>query len=54
MGREGKIISHQEYTHRRDKGLCFRYGEPYNPMHRCSQKSRVTLLAEDEKEDEVT
>lgn len=25
--REGKIVSHQEYLHLREKGLCFRCGE---------------------------
>ncbi|XP_073035559.1 uncharacterized protein [Primulina eburnea] len=50
--RDGRVVSHQEFLHRREKGLCFRCGEPYHPMHRCANKTlRVTILAEDEGED---
>lgn len=49
QGREGRIVSHQEYVRRREKGLCFKCGEPYSPQHRCAAKiMRVTVLAEDE------
>ncbi|XP_075497715.1 uncharacterized protein LOC142534958 [Primulina tabacum] len=47
--RDGRVVSHQEFLHRREKGLCFKCGEPYHPMHRCTNKSlRVTILAEEE------
>ncbi|XP_073035244.1 uncharacterized protein [Primulina eburnea] len=50
--RDGKMVTHQEFLHRREKGLCFKCGEPYHPMHRCANKSlRVTILAEEEGED---
>lgn len=39
---------------RREKGLCFRCGEPYSPLHRCVQKSlQVTVMAEDEGDEEI-
>ncbi|XP_075511724.1 uncharacterized protein LOC142547355 [Primulina tabacum] len=50
--RDGRVVSHQEFLNRREKGLCFKCGEPYHPMHRCANKSlRVTILAEEEGED---
>ncbi|XP_073121973.1 uncharacterized protein [Henckelia pumila] len=49
--REGRIVSHEEYLHRREKGLCFKCGEPYHPMHRCVNKIlKVTILAEEDGE----
>ncbi|KZV37944.1 hypothetical protein F511_17716 [Dorcoceras hygrometricum] len=47
--REGRIYSHQKYLARKEKGLCYKCGEPYNPLHRCANKSlRVAFLIEDE------
>ncbi|KZV19421.1 hypothetical protein F511_08762 [Dorcoceras hygrometricum] len=53
--REGRILSHQEYLNRREKGLCYRCGELYNPLHKCANKSlKVAVLIEDEDEEEAT
>ncbi|XP_073057376.1 uncharacterized protein [Primulina eburnea] len=50
--RDDRVVSHQEFLHRREKGLCFKCGDPYHPMHRCANKSlRVTILAEEEGEE---
>ncbi|KZV44098.1 hypothetical protein F511_10769 [Dorcoceras hygrometricum] len=52
--REGKIFSHQEYLSRKEKGLCYRCGEPYHPQHRCANKSlKVAFLVEDDDEEPV-
>ncbi|XP_075515463.1 uncharacterized protein LOC142550108 [Primulina tabacum] len=49
---DGRIVSHQEFLHRREKGLCFKCGEPYHPLHRCVNRSlRVTILAEEDGEE---
>lgn len=50
--RVGKILSHQEFLHIREKGLCFKCREPYHPMHHCANKSmRVTIQADEEGEE---
>ncbi|KAJ1441380.1 Aspartic peptidase domain superfamily [Sesbania bispinosa] len=42
-------LTTQEWEERRKKGLCFRCGMPYNPLHKCADpKVRVVLLGEDE------
>ncbi|KZV38951.1 hypothetical protein F511_41434 [Dorcoceras hygrometricum] len=52
--KEGKIYSHQEYLNRKEKGLCYRCGEPCNPSHRCNNKSlRVAFLVDDDDEEPV-
>lgn len=52
-GNQGRIVSHQEYLRRRDKGLCFKCGEPYSRQRRCAYKiMRVTVLTDDEGGDE--
>lgn len=46
---EGRIFSHQEYLNRKAKGLCFKCGEPFNPMHMCANKSmRILFYVDDE------
>lgn len=47
--RENRSYFYQEFLKRKEKGLCFRCGQNYSPMHKCPSKSlRVTILAEDE------
>lgn len=47
--REGRIFSNQEYLNRKAKGLCLKCGEPFNPMHRCANKSmRILFYVDDE------
>lgn len=48
--REGRIFSHQEYLNRKEKGSCFKCGEPYNPMHKCANKSMRVLFCVDEED----
>ncbi|KZV25380.1 hypothetical protein F511_07264 [Dorcoceras hygrometricum] len=51
--REGRIVSQQEYQRRKEKGLCFRCGEAYSPMHKCAFKLlQVAVLEEEEGEEE--
>lgn len=41
-------ISHQEYLDRRSKGLCFKCGDRFTPLHQCPSKSlRLLLLGDD-------
>ncbi|KZV42476.1 hypothetical protein F511_38731 [Dorcoceras hygrometricum] len=48
MKREGRILSQQEYLKRKEKGLCFRCGEAYIPLHKCAYKLIQVALLEDE------
>ncbi|CAJ2651382.1 unnamed protein product [Trifolium pratense] len=44
-------LSYQELMDRRQKGLCFKCGGPFHPMHQCPDKQlRVLVLDEDEEE----
>jgi len=48
-----KHLSYQELMERKAKGLCFRCGEKFHPMHQCSEKQlRMLILGEDETMDE--
>lgn len=46
-------LSYSEVMERKSKGLCFRYGEKYHPMHhQCAlRKLRVLVLGDDEMQD---
>ncbi|KZV29106.1 hypothetical protein F511_06601 [Dorcoceras hygrometricum] len=51
--RDGRIVSQQEYQRRKEKGLCFRCGKAYSPMHKCAFKLlQVAVLEEEEGEEE--
>ncbi|KZV57116.1 peroxidase 64 [Dorcoceras hygrometricum] len=50
--KEARIVSQQEFQRRKDKGLCFRCGEPYSPMHKCAFKLMQVALLESELEEE--
>ena len=44
-------LSYQELMDRRAKGLCFKCGQNYSPMHRCPEKElKLLVLEEDEEE----
>ena len=46
-------LSYQELMdRRRAKGLCFKCGQNYNPMHQCPEKELKLLVWEPEKESE--
>ncbi|XP_073121107.1 uncharacterized protein [Henckelia pumila] len=53
VGREGRIVSHQEYLRRKEKGLCFKCGEPFKPMHKCASKSMWVTILMDEEDDNL-
>lgn len=51
--RDDRVISQQEFLHRRENGSCFKCGEHYHSMHRCANKIlRATVLAEEDGEAE--
>ncbi|KZV19807.1 peroxidase 64 [Dorcoceras hygrometricum] len=53
--RETRIISPQEFQRRKEKGLCFRCGEAYSPMHKCAFKLlQVAILEEEQLEEGET
>ena len=41
-------LSYQELMERRAKGLCFKCGQHYNPMHCCPDKELKLIVQEDE------
>ena len=44
-------LSYQEMMDRRAKGLCFKCGQHYSPMHRCpEQELKLVIHEEDEEE----
>lgn len=46
-------IPYAELMERKSKGLCFRYGEKYSPLHRCADPQlRLLVLGEDKRIDE--
>lgn len=46
-------LSYQELLDRKAKGLCFRWGDKFHPLHQCPNRSLwVMLLEEDEPQDE--
>ncbi|KZV27561.1 hypothetical protein F511_10965 [Dorcoceras hygrometricum] len=51
--REGRILSQQEFLKRKEKGLCFRCGEAYSPLHKCAYKLIQVAVIEDDPEEEV-
>ncbi|KZV34979.1 peroxidase 64 [Dorcoceras hygrometricum] len=46
--KETRIVSPQEFQRRKEKGLCFRCGEPYSPLHKCTFKLLQVALDENE------
>ena len=45
-------LSYQELMDRRAKGLCFKCGQHYSPMHQCPEKE-LRLLVQEEDEEEI-
>jgi hypothetical protein len=45
-------LSYNELMDRKQKGLCFKCGGPFHPMHQCPDKQLRLLVIEDEEEDE--
>lgn len=49
-----KHLSYAELMNRKVKGLCFRCGERYHPLHQCTeQQLRMVILGDDERIDET-
>ncbi|KAJ9541667.1 LOW QUALITY PROTEIN: hypothetical protein OSB04_028173 [Centaurea solstitialis] len=49
-----KHLPYAELMDRKAKGLCFRCGERYHPLHQCSERQlRMLILGDDEKVDET-
>ncbi|KZV39220.1 hypothetical protein F511_29980 [Dorcoceras hygrometricum] len=48
--KEGRILSQQEFL-KRKKGLCFRFGEAYTPLHKCAYKLMQVALLDSELEE---
>ena len=45
-------LSYQELMDRRAKGLCFKCGQNYSPMHQCPEKELKLLVWEPKEEGE--
>ncbi|MCH83458.1 RNA-directed DNA polymerase (Reverse transcriptase) [Trifolium medium] len=45
-------LSYNELMDRKQKGLCFKCGGPFHPMHQCPDKQLRLLVIEDEDEEE--
>ncbi|MCH79728.1 Ty3/gypsy retrotransposon protein, partial [Trifolium medium] len=45
-------LSYNELMDRKQKGLCFKCGGPFHPMHQCPDKQLRLLVIEDEEEEE--
>lgn len=46
-------LSYNELMERKQKGLCFKSGGPFHPMHQCPEKQlRVRVIDDEENEDE--
>ncbi|KZV14241.1 hypothetical protein F511_44096 [Dorcoceras hygrometricum] len=50
--KETRIISPQEFQRRKEKGLCFRCGEAYSPLHKCAFKLLQVAIVDEETKDE--
>lgn len=46
-----KHLSYHELMERKPKGLCFKCGGPFHPMHQCSDKQLRVLVMEDDGDD---
>ncbi|KZV27862.1 hypothetical protein F511_37858 [Dorcoceras hygrometricum] len=46
--RDNRIVSQQEFLRRKEKGLCFKCGEVYSPMHKCAFKLMQVALKDQE------
>ncbi|MCI06538.1 RNA-directed DNA polymerase (Reverse transcriptase), partial [Trifolium medium] len=44
-------LPYQELMDRKQKGLCFKCGGPYHPMHQCPNKQLRVLIMEDEEDE---
>jgi hypothetical protein len=44
-------LSYQEMMDRKQKGLCFKCGGQFHPMHQCPEKHLKILIVEDEEEE---
>jgi hypothetical protein len=44
-------LSYQELLERKQKGLCFKCGGAFHPMHQCPNKQLRVLVIEDEEEE---
>lgn len=50
-GERNRGVKHLPYTElmdRKTKGLCFRCGERYTPLHQCAEVLRLIILGDDE------
>ncbi|PNX92424.1 retrotransposon-related protein [Trifolium pratense] len=45
-------LSYNELMERKQKGLCFKCGGPFHPMHQCPEKQLKVLIVDDEGEEE--
>ncbi|MCI34789.1 RNA-directed DNA polymerase (Reverse transcriptase), partial [Trifolium medium] len=45
-------LSYNELMDRKQKGLCFKCGGPFHPMHQCPEKQLKVLVVDEEDEDE--
>ncbi|MCH85044.1 Ty3/gypsy retrotransposon protein, partial [Trifolium medium] len=45
-------LSYNELMERKQKGLCFKCGGPFHPMHQCPDKQLRVLIVDDEEDDE--
>ncbi|KAJ1392945.1 Chromo-like domain superfamily [Sesbania bispinosa] len=47
-----RSLTHSEYEERRKKGLCFKCGHPFGPLHKCPEGNlRILILGDDELKD---
>ena len=46
--RGAKHLAYQDLVDRQKKGLCFKYGGPYGPLHQCPEKQLCLIVADDE------
>ncbi|GAU42300.1 hypothetical protein TSUD_136860 [Trifolium subterraneum] len=44
-------LSYNELMERKQKGLCFKCGGPFHPMHQCPEKQLRVLIVDDEEEE---
>lgn len=45
-------MSYNELMERKQKGLCFKCGGPFHPMHQCPEKQLRVLVVDDEEDGE--
>lgn len=41
-------MAYQDLVYKRKKGMCFKCGGPYGPLHQCLMKQLRLILADDE------